>query len=108
MRSPGREDRDAGRIAHDELRADAADRAVKRDRLLVRVERLLRARNHLRRDVFLPHERRLVALVAAANVRESGYQTFEVALTVAHRNIGEQIAEVAELGLNIVESRRMS
>ena len=99
----GREDRDAGRIAHDKLRADASDRLLERHGLLVRVERLLRAGDHLRRDVLLPHERRLVALVAAANVRESGYQTFEVALTVAHRNIGEQIAEIAELGLNIVK-----
>ena len=101
----GREDRDARRIAHDKLCADASDRLLERHGLLVRVERLLRAGNHLRRDVLLPHERRLVALVAAANVRESGYQTFEVAFTVAHRNIGEQIAEIAELGLNIVKSR---
>ena len=99
----GREDRDARRIAHDKLCADASDRLLERHGLLVRVERLLRAGNHLRRDVLLPHERRLVALVAAANVRESGYQTFEVAFTVAHRNIGEQIAEIAELGLNIVK-----
>ena len=66
-----REDRNAGRIAHDELRADASDRLIERHGLLVRVERLLRAGNHLRRDVLLPHERRLVALVAAANIRES-------------------------------------
>ena len=98
----GGEDRDAGRIAHDELRADAADRLIERHGLLVRVERLLRPRDHLRRDIFLPHERRLVALIAAADVRQSGYETFEVALPVADRNIGEQIAEVAELGLNIV------
>ena len=76
---------------------------IQRQGLLVRIECLLRGGDHLRRDVFLPHEGGLVALVAAADVRQRRNQPLDVALAVAHRDISEQVAQVAEFGLDVVK-----
>jgi hypothetical protein len=98
-----RKDGDAGRIAHDELAADAALALLQRQTDLPAVERVLRGKHDLRRNVFLcQHTGRTGAPEAAAQIGHGADEALDLALAVADGHIGQNVADVAEFDLDAI------
>lgn len=98
----GCKDGDARGIAHDELAAHHALGLPQGQALFGGVEGLLRAGGHHGVDVFLTQQTRAVGAVAALDLGQCTDQTLHLLRTVADGQVGKDVADIAELDLNIV------
>ena len=96
------QNRNAWRVTHDELTADLAYGFTQRQALLRCVERLLRTRSHLRVDVLLAEQALAVRMVASLDFGQRAHETLDLLDAIADGEVGEDVADVAELDLNIV------
>lgn len=91
-----------GGIAHNEFAAHLSHTVLQADAALVRVEGLLGAGDHLGGDVFLVHQTAAVGLVAAADLRQGADQPLQLLRPVPDGQIGQDVADIPELDLDVV------
>ena len=98
----GGQDGDARRVAHDELAADHAHGLAQGQALFGRIEGLLRAGGHHGVDVFLAEQAGAVGAVAALDLGQCADQPLHFLRAVADGEVGQDVADVAELDLDVV------
>ena len=98
----GGQNRDSGGIAHDELAAHMALALPQRQAHLFGVEGLLGGSHHDGVDVLLFEKVRTVPVVSALDFCQSADQPLQLLRAVTDGQVGQNVADVAELNLNVV------
>ena len=91
-----------GGIAHNKLAAYPPPSFLQGEAVLLCVERLLGAGYHFRFHIFLIQKACWIPLVAPPDLRQSADQSLYLLGAVPHGEVSQDIADVAELNLNVI------